>query len=47
MSPPSLSGRDYRALARFRHDLRLFLSFSETAPATPGSPRPNTSCCWP
>jgi DNA-binding MarR family transcriptional regulator len=31
MSPHPLSGRDYRALARFRHDLRVFLSFSETA----------------
>ncbi len=31
MSDRSLSDGDYQALARFRHALRLFVSFSETA----------------
>ncbi len=38
MTPTDLSDRDYQALARFRHGLRVFLSFSEAAARTEGLP---------
>ncbi len=38
MSSPDLPDRDYEALARFRHGLRVFLSFSEAAARAAGLP---------
>ncbi len=38
MTVPDLPDRDYQALARFRHGLRVFLSFSESAARAAGIP---------
>ena len=41
-----LTDAEYRALARFRYALRVFLRFSEDAARAAGLTPASTSCCW-